>query len=50
MDLDFDAREGRFQPWWRKVMVRVHNWRGGAQAFVDGKRIANPVTQASSAR
>jgi alpha-glucosidase len=46
MDLDFDAREGRFQPWWHQVMVRVHHWRGGAQASVDGKRIANPVTQA----
>jgi alpha-glucosidase len=46
IDLAFDAREGRFQPWWRQVEVRVHHWSGGAQAFLDGKRIANPVTQA----
>jgi hypothetical protein len=46
LDLDFDAREGRFQPWWHQVAVRVHHWRGGAQAFLDGKRIADPVTQA----
>jgi len=26
--------------------VRVHHWRGGAQAFLDGKRIADPVTRA----
>jgi alpha-glucosidase len=46
MDLDFDAREGRFQPWWHQVAVRVHHWtRGGAHAFLGGKRIADPVTQ-----
>ena len=46
MEIHFDAREGRFQPWWRQVEVRVHHWSGGAQAFLGGKRIANPVTQA----
>jgi alpha-glucosidase len=50
MDLDFDAREGRFQPWWRQVEVRVHHWSGGAQAFLDGKRIADPVTEAGVLR
>jgi alpha-glucosidase len=50
MDLDFDAREGRFQPWWRQVAVRVHHWKGGAQAFLDGKRIADPVTRAGVLR
>ena len=35
---------GRFQPWWHQVAVRVHHWKGGAQAFLDGKRIADPVT------
>lgn len=44
IDLDFDAREGRFQPWWHQVTVRVHHWSGGALAFLDGKRIADPVT------
>jgi alpha-glucosidase len=46
LDLDFDVREGQFQPWWHQVEVRVHHWRGRAQAFFDGKRIADPVTQA----
>ena len=45
MDLDFDTPEGRFQPWWHQVLVRVHHWRGGAQAFVNGRRIANPVVR-----
>jgi hypothetical protein len=50
IDLDFAAREGRFQPWWHQVAVRVHHWRRGAQAFLDGKRIADPVTQAGVLR
>jgi alpha-glucosidase len=50
IDLDFDAREGRFQPWWRQVEVRVHHWSGGAQAFLGGKRIADPVTRAGVLR
>jgi len=50
IDIDFDAREGRFQPWWHQVAVRVHHWRGGAQAFLDGKRIADPVTRSGLLR
>jgi len=50
MDLDFDAREGRFQPWWHEVAVRVHHWRGGAHAFLDGKPIADPVTRSGILR
>jgi alpha-glucosidase len=42
IDIDFDAREGRFQPWWHQVTVRVHHWVGGAEAFLAGKRIADP--------
>jgi alpha-glucosidase len=45
IDIDFDAREGRFQPWWHQVTVRVHHWARGAQAFLDGKRIADPVVR-----
>jgi alpha-glucosidase len=45
IDVDFDAREGRFQPWWHQVTVRVHHWAGGAQAFVDHKHIADPVVR-----
>jgi alpha-glucosidase len=45
IDIDFDAREGRFQPWWRQVTVRVHHWSGGAEASLDRKRIADPVVR-----
>jgi alpha-glucosidase len=45
IDIDFDAREGRFQPWWHQVTVRVHHWAGGAQAFLDRKHIADPVVR-----
>ena len=45
MDLEFDAPQGRFQPWWHQVLVRVHHWRGGAQALLDGVRIADPVVK-----
>jgi alpha-glucosidase len=42
IDIDFDARAGRFQPWWHQVTVRVHHWAGGAQAYLDRKHIADP--------
>jgi alpha-glucosidase len=45
IDIDFDAREGRFQPWWHQVTVRVHHWAGGAQAYLDRKHIADPVVR-----
>jgi alpha-glucosidase len=45
IDIDFDAREGGFQPWWRQVAVRVHHWMGGAQAFLNRKRIADPIVR-----
>jgi alpha-glucosidase len=42
IDIDFDARTGRFQPWWHQLTVRVHHWSGAAQAFLNGKHIADP--------
>jgi hypothetical protein len=48
MDLEFDAREGGYQPWWHEVTVRVHHWTGGAKAFFDGKAIADPVTRSGT--
>jgi alpha-glucosidase len=42
INIDFDAREGRFQPWWHQVTVRVHHWMGSAQAYLDRKHIADP--------
>jgi alpha-glucosidase len=45
IDIDFDAREGRFQPWWHQLTVRVHHWAGGAEASLDGKHIADPIVR-----
>jgi alpha-glucosidase len=45
MDLQFDTPEGRFQPWWHQILVRIHHWKGGAQVFLDGKRIADAVVR-----
>jgi alpha-glucosidase len=39
MDVDFEAREGGYQPWWHQVTVRVHHWLGDARATLDGKRV-----------
>jgi alpha-glucosidase len=45
IEIDFDAREGRFPPWWHQMTVRVHHWVGGARAFLDRKPIADPVVR-----
>jgi alpha-glucosidase len=45
IDIEFEAREGQYRPWWHQVLVRVHHWTRGAQAFLDGKRIADPLVQ-----
>jgi alpha-glucosidase len=45
IDIDFDAREGRFEPWWHQVTLRVHHWAGGAQASLDRKYIADPIVR-----
>jgi alpha-glucosidase len=45
MDLEFDVPQGRFQPWWHQILVRVHHWTGRAQASLDGERIADPVVR-----
>jgi alpha-glucosidase len=42
VDIDFGAREGRYQPWWHQVTVRVHHWAGGARASLDRKHLADP--------
>jgi alpha-glucosidase len=45
IDIEFEARAGQYRPWWHQVLVRVHHWTRGAQAFLDGKRIADPLVQ-----
>jgi alpha-glucosidase len=45
VDIDFEPRDGGYQPWWHQVTVRVHHWQGDARAFLDGKRQSNPVVR-----
>jgi alpha-glucosidase len=42
VDIQFEAREGQFKPWWRQIAVRIHDWRGAAVAQVDGKPLPDP--------
>jgi len=49
--LSFDAREGRFRPWWRRVAVIVHGWRGGARVTGAGRTVvAMPDAAAETVR
>jgi alpha-glucosidase len=45
IDIDFDAREGRYPAWWHQVTLRVHHWTHDAQAFLNGKRVADPLVR-----
>jgi alpha-glucosidase len=45
--VEFKAREGGFQPWWRQIDVRVHDWRGSAHADLDGRPVADRVAPES---
>jgi len=45
IDIYFDARTGRFQPWWHQLTVRIQHWSGAAQAFLNGKHIADPTVR-----
>ena len=37
--LRFDAREGRYKPWWREVAVTVHGWSGAARVSRRGREV-----------
>ncbi|MDB5675692.1 MAG: alpha-glucosidase [Sphingomonas bacterium] len=39
--LSFDARDGRFAPWWRSIAVTVHGWTGDAAVTGQGAIAAN---------
>jgi alpha-glucosidase len=39
--IDFEAREGDFRPWWRRLDVRVHDWNGAARADLDGRSLTS---------
>jgi alpha-glucosidase len=45
IDIDFDPREGGYQPWWHQVTVRVHHWTSDARATFDGKQVQDLVAR-----
>lgn len=38
--LSFAQREGDYAPWWRRIEVVVHGWRGDARVELGGKPVA----------
>lgn len=47
IELVFEPREGGFTPWWTRIEVVVHGWRGDARVAIDGRAIA-PTTGAGT--
>jgi alpha-glucosidase len=47
LDVQFEAREGQFKPWWHQLAVRIHDWRGAAVARLDGKLLPDPAVTKS---
>ena len=43
VELQFEARQGEFVPWWHQLVVRIHDWHGPAVARLDGKPLSVPV-------
>ncbi len=39
LEVAFDAREGRFAPWWKRIEVVVHGWQGTARVEQGGRAI-----------
>jgi alpha-glucosidase len=46
-EIQFEAREGRFQPWWSRIEVRVHEIRGRARAVFNGRLLPGVLTPKS---
>jgi alpha-glucosidase len=40
VNLQFEARQGQYKPWWRHIEVRIHDWHGTADARLDGKALS----------
>jgi alpha-glucosidase len=49
ISIDFEAREGRYAPWWSAIAVTVHGWDGAAKVR-QGRRVfaARPGAQGHS--
>jgi alpha-glucosidase len=48
LDVNFAARTGSYQPWWKTVVLEVHGMRGGETAELKGKRLATRFDKESS--
>jgi alpha-glucosidase len=45
VDIQFEAREGQFKPWWNQLTLRIHDWHGPAAARLDGKSLPDPLSK-----
>ncbi len=50
LSLSFDARDGRFTPWWQTIAVTVHGWTGGAVVTGQGTIAASASPLSHSLR
>jgi alpha-glucosidase len=44
--LDFDRRQGTFQPWWKQISVTVHGWGGNAD--IRGTKVTGVRTDSTA--
>ena len=47
VEVQFEARQGHFKPWWHELAVRIHDWHGAAVARLDGKPLSRPAVTKS---
>jgi alpha-glucosidase len=47
LTVEFDARVGSYRPWWTRLEVIVHGWRGGAHATLAGHALEVSVDDAA---
>ncbi|MDP9011851.1 MAG: DUF5110 domain-containing protein [Pseudomonadota bacterium] len=45
--IEFDGREGQFQPWWTQIDVQVHDWTGAARVEIGGRVLTERVVPRS---
>jgi len=39
LTIAFDAREGRYTPWWKTIAVTVHGWQGAGRVVTAGRAV-----------
>jgi alpha-glucosidase len=45
--VEFDGREGQFQPWWTRIDVQVHDWSGAARVDLGGRVLVDHIVPRS---